>query len=78
MKTPKTREKLVAARETSRCKTARWSSWIAGQLLPVPIEELRITPDYPRLIEAMENCEFKSLLQEVRDEAAGARQAGAE
>ena len=38
--------------------------------LPLPIDELRITPDYPRLIEALEECEFKSLLQEVRDEAA--------
>ena len=38
--------------------------------LPVPLEELRITPDYPRLIEALEKCEFKSLLQDVRDEAA--------
>jgi hypothetical protein len=37
--------------------------------LPLKIEELRIKPDYPKLIEAMETCEFKSLLQEVRDEA---------
>jgi DNA polymerase-1 len=37
--------------------------------LPIPIDELRITPDYPRLIETMERYEFKSLLQEVRDEA---------
>jgi len=37
--------------------------------LPLKIEELRIKPDYPKLIEAMEKCEFKSLLQEVRDEA---------
>jgi DNA polymerase-1 len=40
--------------------------------LPVPIDELRITPDYPALIAALEKCEFKSLLQEVRDEAANA------
>jgi DNA polymerase-1 len=38
--------------------------------LPVPIEDLRIKPDYPGLISALEKCEFKSLLQEVRDEAA--------
>jgi hypothetical protein len=38
--------------------------------LPVPIDELRIEPDYPNLIRALEHCEFKSLLQEVRDEAA--------
>jgi hypothetical protein len=40
--------------------------------LPVPIDELRIQPDYPALIAALEGCEFKSLLQEVRDEAQGA------
>ena len=40
--------------------------------LPVPIEDLRIKPDYPALIAALEKCEFKSLLQEVRDEAAKA------
>jgi 5'-3' exonuclease len=38
--------------------------------LPVPIEDLRITPDYPALISALKKCEFKSLLQEVCDEAA--------
>jgi hypothetical protein len=38
--------------------------------LPVAIDELRIEPDYPALIEALEKCEFKSLLQEVRDDAA--------
>jgi hypothetical protein len=40
--------------------------------LPVAIDELRIKPDYPALIAALEGCEFKSLLQEVRDEAARA------
>src|SRR4026209_551283 len=38
--------------------------------LPVPIDELRIEPDYPNLIRVLEQCEFKSLLQEIRDEAA--------
>jgi hypothetical protein len=38
--------------------------------LPVPIEELRICPNYSRLIASMERWEFKSILQEVRDEAA--------
>lgn len=40
--------------------------------LPVPIDDLRIKPDYPALIAALEKCEFKSLLQEVREEAAKA------
>ena len=38
--------------------------------LPLEIEELRIKPDYPNLIAALEECEFKSRCQEVRDEAA--------
>jgi 5'-3' exonuclease len=38
--------------------------------LPVPIDELEIKPDYPKLIRALEQCEFKSLLQEIRDEGA--------
>jgi len=37
--------------------------------LPVPIDQLAIRPDYPGLVAALEKCEFKSLLQEVRDEA---------
>jgi 5'-3' exonuclease len=37
--------------------------------LPVPIDQLRIRPDYPGLIAALEKCEFKSLLHEVRAEA---------
>jgi DNA polymerase-1 len=37
--------------------------------LPVAIDELRIEPNYPALIAALERCEFKSLLQELRDEA---------
>ena len=38
--------------------------------LPMTIDELRIEPNYAALISALEKCEFKSLLQEVRDEAA--------
>ena len=38
--------------------------------LPAPIDQLAIRPDYAALIPALEKCEFKSLLQEVRDEAA--------
>jgi hypothetical protein len=34
---------------------------------------MRIRPDYPALIAALEKCEFKSLLQEVRDEAVKSR-----
>ena len=33
------------------------------------VDQLRIRPDYPELIAALEKCEFKSLLQEVKEEA---------
>jgi DNA polymerase-1 len=41
--------------------------------LPLPIDDLQIRPNYPSLIEALEKCEFKSLLQEVREESSRAR-----
>ena len=71
VKAPKTREKLESNQE--RILQNRKMVELDCHLpLPTPIEDLRITPDYPRMIEAMEKCEFKSLLQEARDEAAGA------
>jgi DNA polymerase-1 len=42
--------------------------------LPVPIEALKIRPDYPRYIEGLEKCEFRSVLEEVREEARMAEQ----
>jgi DNA polymerase-1 len=65
----RTREKLVAARDQI-IQNRKMVQLDCDIELPVPIEQLRIKPDYPALIEAMEKCEFKSLLQEVRDEAA--------
>ena len=38
--------------------------------LPIPLEGLRITPQYNELIAALETCEFKGLLAEVKAEAA--------
>lgn len=38
--------------------------------LPQLVEDLKIRPRYNELITELENCEFKSLLQEVKDEAA--------
>ncbi len=71
VKLPKTRDKLEAARE-SILQNRKMVELDCHLDLPIPIEELRIAPDYPRMIEAMEKCEFKSLLQEARDEAARA------
>ena len=36
--------------------------------LPVPVEGLQIQPRYPELVEAIEHCEFKSLLEEIKRE----------
>jgi 5'-3' exonuclease len=71
VKNARTREKLVNSR--GQILENRKMVDLDCQLeLPVPIDELRIEPDYPNLIHALEQCEFKSLLQEVRDEAARA------
>jgi 5'-3' exonuclease len=71
VKMPRTRDKL----ETTRERILQNRKMVALDChlpLPVPIDDLRITPDFPRLIESMEKNEFKSLLQDVRDEAARA------
>jgi DNA polymerase-1 len=74
IKTPKTREKLEASRERVR-QNRKMVELDCDLPLPLPIDDLRIRPDYPRLIESMERYEFKSLLQDVRDEAARAGRA---
>jgi 5'-3' exonuclease len=71
VKNLRTREKLVAAREQIR-QNRKMVELDCDMELPVPIDALAIKPDYPALIAAMEKCEFKSLLQEVREEAAKA------
>ena len=38
--------------------------------LPVPLDDLQISPRWPELIAALEKCEFKGLLAEVKAEAA--------
>ena len=58
------REQILQNREMVRLDT--------DLPLPIPLEELRITPRHADLIRAMERCEFKSLLEEVRREAAAA------
>jgi DNA polymerase-1 len=68
VKSEKTREKLRAARDQIT-QNRKMVALDCDLELPVAIDDLRIKPDYPALIEALEKCEFKSLLQEVRDEA---------
>jgi len=67
----KTREKIVSGKQQIM-QNRQMIELDCDLKLPVPIDSLRITPDYPRLIEALERYEFKSLLQEVREEAARA------
>jgi 5'-3' exonuclease len=69
VKSARTREKLMNSREQI-LENRKMVELDCHLELPVPIDELRIEPDYPNLIGALEQCEFKSLLQEVRDEAA--------
>jgi 5'-3' exonuclease len=68
VKSLRTREKLTNAREQI-LQNRRMVELDCKTELPIPIDDLRIRPEYPRLIEALEKCEFKSLLQEVREEA---------
>lgn len=69
VKSQRTREKLLAAREQI-AQNRKMVELDCSTDLPVPLDELRIEPDYPALIAAMEKCEFKSLLEEVRQDAA--------
>ena len=69
VKSARTREKLVNSRDQI-LENRKMVDLDCDLGLPVPIDELRIEPDYPNLIRRLEQCEFKSLLQEVRDEAA--------
>jgi 5'-3' exonuclease len=68
VKSLKTREKLQNGREQIH-QNRKMVELDCAIELPVAIDQLRIRPKYPELIEALEKCEFKSLLQEVRDEA---------
>jgi 5'-3' exonuclease len=69
VKSDKMRVKLIAAREQI-LQNRKMVELDCDMELPAPIDDLKIKPDYPRLIEELEKCEFKSLLQEAKVEAA--------
>ncbi len=69
VKSDKMRVKLIAAREQI-LQNRKMVELDCHLDLPLPIDDLKIQPDYPALIAEMEKCEFKSLLQEVKAEAA--------
>ena len=71
VKNQRTREKLANARDQI-LQNRKMVDLDCRLELPVAIDDLRIEPDYPKLIAALDKCEFKSLLQEVREEAARA------
>jgi 5'-3' exonuclease len=71
IKNERTREKLAAAREQilQNRKMVELECTIE---LPVGLDDLQISPNYPALLKAVEECEFKSLLAEIQEEAAKA------
>ena len=69
VKSDKMRVKLIAARDQI-LQNRKMVELDCHMELPKPIDDLKIRPDYPALIEELEKCEFKSLLQEVKAEAA--------
>jgi 5'-3' exonuclease len=69
VKNARSREKLLTAHDQI-LQNRKMVQLDCDIELPAPIDDLRIQPDYPALIAALEKCEFKSLLQEIRDEAA--------
>jgi len=71
VKSDKMRIKLTAAREQIE-QNRKMVTLDSHMELPVAIDDLKITPNYAALITQLEKCEFKSLLQEVKDEAAKA------
>ena len=68
VKSDKMRLKLLAARDQIE-QNRQMVELDCHMELPLAIDELKIKPDYPALIAQLEKCEFKSLLQEVKDEA---------
>lgn len=71
VKSARSREKLVAARDQI-LQNRKMVELDCATELPIPLDDLRIQPDYPALLGVLEKCEFKSLLQEVSEERAKA------
>jgi DNA polymerase-1 len=69
VKSERTREKLREG--MARLRENREMVRLDDDLpLPTPLAELQITPRWPELIAALEKCDFKGLLAEVKAEAA--------
>ncbi len=68
---PKLREKIAAAREQilANREMVRLDDDLA---LPAPWESFHVRPNYPALLAALRQCEFKGLVSEIEAEAAKA------
>jgi DNA polymerase-1 len=71
VKSARSREKLAAAREQI-LQNRKMVELDCDTALPIPLDELRLRPDYPGLISVCEEWELKSVLKEVQEEAAKA------
>lgn len=65
----RTREKLKASR-AQILQNREMVKLDTDLSLPLPLDELHIAPRYEELIEALQWCEFKGLMQEIRADAA--------
>jgi 5'-3' exonuclease len=64
----KLRERLTSAKELIQANR-RMIALDEELPLPKPLEDLRIVPNYDRLIPALQECEFKTLVKEVEAES---------
>lgn len=71
VKSVRNREKLQAARDQI-LQNRKMVELECSINLPVSLDALKIAPNYPGLLDALGECEFKSLIEEVRAEAAKA------
>ena len=71
VKSARSREKLAAAREQI-LQNRKMVELDCDTPLPIPLDDLRLRPDYPALIRTCEEWELKSVLKEVQEEAAKA------
>lgn len=71
VKSLRSREKLMVARDQI-LQNRKMVQLDCETELPMPLDDLRISPDYDALLEFFEKWEIKSVLQELRDEQAKA------
>ena len=71
VKSVRSREKLAIAREQI-VQNRKMVELDCDTALPIPLDDLRLRPDYAGLIAVCEEWELKSVLKEVQEEAAKA------